>query len=131
MQNDLTTGSVFRNVLSFSLPYLLSYFLYVSLKLYSFVRYIKGIRLRQYRICLSVHLLRYKIKLSSNAASDLKDFSCAVDVTLKSHCLLVNTYLISINYDLCSYPVLIDDRSCNHLCYLVCKLASVFLYKFR
>ena len=27
MQNDLTTGSVFRNVLSFSLPYLLSYFL--------------------------------------------------------------------------------------------------------
>lgn len=27
MQNDLTTGSVFRNVVSFSLPYLLSYFL--------------------------------------------------------------------------------------------------------
>lgn len=27
MQNDLTTGSVFRNVLSFSLSYLLSYFL--------------------------------------------------------------------------------------------------------
>ena len=27
MQNDLTTGSVFRNVMSFSLPYLLSYFL--------------------------------------------------------------------------------------------------------
>lgn len=27
MQNDLTTGSVFRNVFSFSLPYLLSYFL--------------------------------------------------------------------------------------------------------
>ena len=27
MQNDITTGSVFRNVLSFSLPYLLSYFL--------------------------------------------------------------------------------------------------------
>ena len=27
MQNDLTTGSVFRNVLSFSLPYLLSYIL--------------------------------------------------------------------------------------------------------
>ena len=26
MQNDLTTGSVFRNVVSFSLPYLLSYF---------------------------------------------------------------------------------------------------------
>ena len=27
MKNDLTTGSVFRNVVSFSLPYLLSYFL--------------------------------------------------------------------------------------------------------
>lgn len=27
MQNDLTSGSVFRNVVSFSLPYLLSYFL--------------------------------------------------------------------------------------------------------
>lgn len=27
MQNDLTTGSAFRNVVSFSLPYLLSYFL--------------------------------------------------------------------------------------------------------
>ena len=27
MQNDLTTGSVFRNVVSFSLPYLLSYYL--------------------------------------------------------------------------------------------------------
>ena len=27
MQHDLTTGSVCRNVLSFSLPYLLSYFL--------------------------------------------------------------------------------------------------------
>ena len=27
MQKDLTTGSVFKNVLYFSLPYLLSYFL--------------------------------------------------------------------------------------------------------
>ena len=27
MQNNLTSGSVFKNILSFSLPYLLSYFL--------------------------------------------------------------------------------------------------------